>query len=133
MSESLQMKLCAKCKSMIERSNKGWYCKRCKSENRKEYNNALYRKDNELYNSTRWRKTRDSMRKNNVFCEVCQEVGIKGVLATEVHHLVKVGLGNKDSDFDMNQLVSVCHRHHVMIENMTKDELIESLQDGSLI
>ena len=132
MSKELRYKLCAKCKSIISKSKKGWYCDKCNSINRKEYKET-YNKEEKIYSSNRWKKTRDTMRKNNVFCEVCQELGIKGVMATEVHHLVKVGLGNKETYYDTNQLVSVCHRHHLMIENMTKDELIEALQDGSLV
>ena len=128
MGDQLKMKLCAGCKCMIPYSNKGWYCPKCKKKDRKEYNPYA-----EVYGSNRWKKTRDKMRRENVFCEVCQEIGIKGVLATEVHHLVKVSLGDKDSYYDESKLVSVCHRHHVMIENMTRDELIKALQDGSLI
>ena len=128
MSSQVKMKLCAGCKCMIPHGNKGWYCSSCKSKNRKEYNSYA-----DVYESHRWKKTRDRMRKQNVFCEVCQEIGIKGVLATEVHHMVKVSLGDKDSYYDENKLVSVCHRHHKAIENMTKDQLIKALQDGSLV
>ena len=131
MSEGLRLKLCAKCKSMIPRDNKGWYCDKCKSIQRKEYK-SIYSKENEVYDSNRWKKTRNRIRKTNVFCEVCQEIGIKGVMATEVHHLVKVGLGDKESYYDPNKLVSVCHRHHLMIENMSREELIEALMNGSL-
>lgn len=131
MDNKLQFKLCASCKSMIPKNNKGWYCRNCKSNNRKE-NKNIYNKENKIYSSNKWKKTRDRIRKSNVFCEVCQEIGIKGILATEVHHLIKVGFGNKDTHYDENLLVSVCNRHHKMIENMTKEELIIALQNGSL-
>ena len=126
--EELQYKLCAGCKSMIPKSTKGWYCDNCKKKNRSNYTNDAKK----VYDSNRWKKTRDKIRRENVFCEVCTELGIKGVLASEVHHLIKVNSGLKETFYDENLLVSVCHRHHLMIENMTKEELIKSLQDGSL-
>ena len=131
MNNELKLKLCAKCKKMIPRNHKGWYCEECKSRNRKEYNHYDY--TSKIYDSSRWKNTRKKIRQENVFCEVCQELGYKGVLATEVHHIIKVIHGDDSTHYDPSNLISVCNRHHKMIEGMSKDQLIKALTDGSLL
>ena len=126
--EGLQYKLCAGCKSMIPKSTKGWYCNDCKKKNRSNYTNQAKK----VYDSNRWKKTRDKIRRENVFCEICMHFN-KRKMATEVHHLVKIRAGLEETFYDENNLISICHEHHLLVENMTKEELIKALQDGSLI
>lgn len=135
--EDINLKLCAKCKNMIPKSTKGWYCDKCRKINNREYNKYnnknIKEKVNKVYNSSKWRKTRDKIRRSNAFCEVCKELNIQGVLAEEVHHIVKVKYGDESTHYDPNNLISVCSRHHKLIEGMSKEKLIEALQDGSLL
>ena len=128
------LKFCTEpyCNELLEQGSKYSKCKKCFYKLQKERMATQYEDVNKFYNSKRWRSTRDKMRKENVFCEVCKEVGIKGVLATEVHHLEKVTMFNQSTLYNENELISVCHAHHVMVEDMTKEELIVALQDGSL-
>lgn len=134
--EGLQYKLCAKCKRLIPKSTKGWYCEDCKKSNNKEYsdynNRNSYAKAREVYDSTKWKKVRTSYRKANPICEICTEMGRHGVLSMGVHHIIKVKYGNDESNYDEANLISVCNSCHKKIEGMNRNQLIEALMDGSL-
>ena len=134
--EELRLKLCARCKAMIPKSNKGWYCDKCKKANSKEYreynNKNSYAKATKVYNSSKWQKARNRARKANPICEICTEMGRYGVLSTEVHHIQKVKYGDDTTNYDLNNLISVCNECHKKIEGMNKYQLIEALENRSL-
>ena len=132
MDNNIRLKLCSGCKTMIPKDNKTSYCSKCSSKRRKEHH-SIYAKENDIYGSVKWKNTRKRIRQENVFCEVCQEIGYKGILATEVHHIIKVIHGDDSTHYDPSNLISVCNRHHKMIENMSKEQLIKALMDGSLL
>lgn len=127
--QELQFKLCSECKTMIPKSTYKSLCPKCKSKKAKEYNTRA----KAVYESKRWKTVRDKMRRENVFCEICKEIGDKLRLATEVHHIIKANYGMDDTFYDESNLISICNEHHRMIEGMTKSQLIKALRDGSLI
>ena len=121
------MGLC--CNQLIPQETKGGYCDKCKPKRNKEYRREDTQK---IYDNKRWKKVRDSVRKSNPFCEVCMELGIRGIPAIEVHHIIKVTEGNDETHYNPNNLLCLCDKHHRMIEGMSKEELIKALQNGSL-
>lgn len=71
------------------------------------------------YNTTEWRKLRETYMKQNPLCEECLKKG-KVTPASSVHHIVspfKGGECNKVLFLDYQNLQSICHTCHSEIHN----------------
>lgn len=107
----------------------GYYCEEHEQEARKhpvpytrnkerdkDYNhNRRDRGSNKAYGRT-WRKVRDAYRQKHPLCEKCLEQG-KLVPVYEVHHIVPVKQGGKNTE---DNLMSLCHRCHTRLEPIRK-------------
>lgn len=122
----LKLKICGMCKTPIPKNHRGWTCEECTRKRQKEYRENCRSKATKVYDSKRWKDTRHSVRKENPYCEYCLEIGQR-TLATEVHHIIKVSSGDDSTHYDKNNLLSLCHKHHRLVENMTKEQIIESI------
>lgn len=81
------------------------------------------------YNTTEWRKLRESYMKQHPVCEECLNKG-KITPATSVHHKTspfKNGNCNKALFLDYNNLEAVCHECHAEIHNKEQGHI--SVQD----
>lgn len=88
------------------------------------------------YNTTEWRKLRETYMKQNPLCEECLKKG-KVTPASSVHHLAspfKTGEVNRTLFLDYNNLQSICHECHAEIHNkeqghITPQEILKQLED----
>ena len=88
----------------------------------------------EAYNSSTWKKLRETYLKNNPLCEECLKKG-KVTPATSVHHKIspfKGGVINWGVLLDYNNLESVDHECHAAIHNkeqghISPEEVIRQL------
>lgn len=88
------------------------YLTKCKPP-KQRYNNTIAERKR-VYNTTLWRKLRQSKLMTNPICEVC-----KTNTAEDVHHIKTfVNQNNwQDLAFDFNNLISVCRLCHNDIHN----------------
>jgi 5-methylcytosine-specific restriction protein A len=88
------------------------------------------------YNTTEWRKLRETYLKQHPVCEECLNKG-KVTPATSVHHKespFKKGEINRHLFLDYNNLMSVCHECHADIHNreqgnVTIQDVLRQLAD----
>lgn len=88
------------------------------------------------YNTTEWRKLRETYIKAHPVCEECLNKG-RVTPATSVHHKIspfKNGNCNKSLFLDYNNLEAVCHECHSEIHNkeqghITVQDVIKQLAD----
>lgn len=75
-----------------------------------------------MINSRRWQRLRQAKINRSPLCELCKLDGIMSA-AQEVHHMIPVE-SVKDTDkmerlmFDMGNLQSLCHDHHVEVHKL---------------
>lgn len=78
------------------------------------------------YQSTEWRKTRETYMHSNPLCEECLKKG-KVTPATSVHHIkspFKNGEINQFLLLDYENLMSVCHECHADIHNRQEGKVV---------
>lgn len=80
----------------------------------------------ECYNTSRWRKLRESQLMEHPLCEECMKSG-KVTPATEVHHIQEISqagsrLEAMDIAFDSNNLMSLCEECHQRIHAINHHE-----------
>lgn len=101
--------ICPKCGFIKEGNEK---CPRCSKEYNKSYN--VFQRDNEVhdsvYNQTRWRELREmALKRSKGLCEMCFKEN-KIEKADVVDHIKELSDGGEP--FDINNLQSLCVRHH---------------------
>ena len=90
----------------------------------------------QYYNTTEWRKLRESYIKQHPICEECLNKG-KVTPATSVHHKqspFKNGTANKQLFLDYNNLMAICHECHAEIHNreqghISPQDILKQLAD----
>ena len=65
--------------------------------------------DQSFYNTARWRKTSQAVRKATPLCEVCDSTG-QVVAAEVVDHIIAREQGG--ADYDQRNLMAMCRYHH---------------------
>lgn len=131
----MQLKLCPKCKKVIEAPNK--YCTRCQKIVEKEieenkqrrmsrYNKTRDKKYKTFYNSKEWKTLRDAYKEKHYLCEMCQEEAKRNnqhsiQLTEEVHHkeAIQTPMGWLRR-LEWSNLIALCHKHHDMKHNRFK-------------
>jgi len=88
-------------------------CPKCKKQNDKTYDKGIRNKDRiKIYNSRRWKEIREvALLRDSFFCVMCKKEG-NDVLASEVHHLKELA-DRPDLAYDLDNLESICHSHHM--------------------
>lgn len=76
---------------------------------------------NKVYNTTQWRKLRESYLMQHPLCEMCLKEN-KVRLAVEVHHITPIStakddLEMKDIGFNPSNLMALCEECHHKIHN----------------
>lgn len=88
------------------------------------------------YNTTAWRKLRETYLKQNPLCEECLKKG-KVTAASSVHHIkspFQNGCVNQALFLDFDNLESICHDCHAELHNkeqghITPQEVIRQLEE----
>lgn len=114
------VKLCRKCKTIIEYPNT--YCSKCKElfeekqkENRamsnRKYNQSRNKEHVRFYKSTEWNLLKNKKLQDTLYkCERCEAI------ATEVHHIVELS-EDWEKRLDYDNLKSVCLECHNYYHN----------------
>lgn len=89
-----------------------------------EYTRKRDRNDLKLYQTSTWRKLRESYLMDHPLCQDCELEGAS-VLATEVHHVRPILTGSTEAEkealaFDYNNLRALCTYHHHLVHNETR-------------
>ena len=75
-------------------------------------NHARNQKSAAFYHSSQWQRLRDvTMANNNYQCAVCRAQGVI-TPADEVHHIIPIDI-DWSKRLDADNLVCLCHRHHM--------------------
>lgn len=131
------LKLCARCKKVIQSPNK--YCSNCKEIAEKEiednkrrsmsrYNKNRDKKYKAFYNSKEWKLLRNAYREKHELCEMCQEEAKKDnkysiQLTEEVHHKEPIQTPTGWlRRLDWSNLIALCHKHHDIQHNRFKEK-----------
>lgn len=121
------LKLCARCKKVIQAPNR--YCKRCselfdkekeinKQKQMSRYNQKRNKQYKKFYNSKEWKILRNTYLEKNPICEMCKEEAKKNnkytvQLTEEVHHKEPIQTPTGWlRRFEWNNLIGLCHKHH---------------------
>lgn len=78
------------------------------------------------HHTTYWTKLSKYVRERDLYiCQIC------GKPANEVHHIIKIEEDEKKA-FEETNLISLCHRCHLMAEKglITKDKLSEKVKES---
>lgn len=99
------------------------YCEEHKGTNNRQYNKHIrYNNDNsrysKFYHTTEWRKLRKYKLMINPLCEVCLEEERMTKAEVVDHHIeLRDPNGGWEHRLDINNLVSMCNKHHNMKEH----------------
>lgn len=127
-----QYKLCGRCKKLIPLKKYKALCNACEKlerAERKKYlaNDDRYKEAQKVYGSSRYNKSRIECKKRaRGMCEVCYIKGLR-VNGCHCHHITTVLNGNKETHYNIDNLVYVCKECHKIIEGMEEDELLTYL------
>ena len=110
--------------------------KKTKKDNARNEHSPNRELRQKAYNTTEWRKLRESYLKQHPVCEECLNKG-KVTPATSVHHKetpFKNNTINKNLFLDSNNLMAVCHECHAEIHNreqghITVQDVLRQLAD----
>ena len=95
---------------------------RPKTGHQKQKNDSQYDAERrKIYNSERWRRLRAMKLAISPLCEMCEKDG-RVVPAEDIHHIVSF-MDVTDPEqryllaYDLNNLMSLCKRHHQAVHN----------------
>lgn len=120
---------CVKCRKSINISET--YCDECKPsryKEKKKINKITNIEEKGILDSRKWRKVRKQIliRDNNC-CRYCLVNGYLESRKLEVHHLLK-RVDREDLMYDSSNLITLCAKHHRMLEDMPYEEQLRLLK-----
>lgn len=121
---------CTKCKKSIPIGET--YCDAHKPKKRdyKNFQKKMNIKTEEegVLSARKWRSIREKVLIRDAgCCRLCLLQGFGEYRKLEVHHLRK-RVDREDLIYDLDNLVTLCHKHHKMLENLPYDEQISILK-----
>lgn len=105
-------------------------------DNTRNENTPMRELRRKCYNTTEWRKLRETYMKQSPLCEECLKKG-KVTPASSVHHIkspFKNGQVDKALFLDFNNLESICHECHAETHNkergyVSPQEILKQLEE----
>lgn len=125
------MTRCTKCKKSIPLGET--YCEEHTPKRKKEYKDFkkkinLVEEEKGSMSARRWRKIRERVIIRDLgCCRMCLVNNFTETRTLEVHHLRK-RVDREDLTYDFDNLITLCNKHHKMLEDLPYEEQIRLLK-----
>lgn len=122
---------CVKCKTSISMGET--YCDKHKPNRKKEIKKVqkkfnIEEEEKGALSTRRWRATRARVLARDLnCCRLCLLNNYMENRKLEVHHLRK-RVDREDLTYDLDNLITLCHKHHKMIEDLPYEEQLRILK-----